>query len=429
MSTGRGVPVEPRMTRLDGGLIVLSLALPGRASVAVGLWVGVGGRHEPASRNGISHFIEHLLFKGTERRSAAEISQSVEGAGGYLNAFTDEEHTCFFARAQAARMLDLVEVLLDMFLHSRFAPAEIAREREVIGEEIAMYLDQPAERVHDLLNALQFPDHPLGRPVVGTRASLDTLRRADFLQYLSTHYVTGATVIAAAGAVDHDALVRRVRRHGRHFRPGARPAFDPAPPPATAPRFRAVAMASEQVNLSLGIRTCSRHDPRRHAVRLLSVLLGENMSSRLFQVLRETHGLTYNIASSTSFWDDCGDLVISAGLDPGDLERTLRLIRRELRRIANQAPDRTEFRRARDYILGQHELLLEGTEHQMMTLGEQWLGYGRVASPREFQEAIRTVTPSEVLAAARDFVRPAHCSLALVGPERSGRGLERLFVP
>ncbi|MBN8245923.1 MAG: insulinase family protein [Verrucomicrobia bacterium] len=429
MSTDRSAALGRRVTRLDNGLTVLSTALPMRASVAVGLWVGVGGRHEPASQNGISHFIEHLLFKGTARRSAAQISQSVEGVGGYLNAFTDEEHTCFYARAGASRRPDLVEVLLDMFLHSRLDPREIVRERDVIREEIAMYRDQPAERVHDLLNALQFPRHPLGRPVVGTRTSLDDLRRDDFLRYLDSHYVTGATVIAAAGDVDHDALVRQVRRQGRHFRNGSRPAYQPAPVPGTSPRFRGVSMTAEQANMSLGIRTCSRHDPRRHAVRLLSVLLGENMSSRLFQVVRETHGLTYNIASSTSFWDDCGDLVISAGLDPEDVPRTLRLIRTELRRMTTAAPDRTEFRRARDYVLGQHELLLEGTEHQMMTLGEQWLGYGRVVPPREFQDAVTAVTPSQVLSVARDFLRPAHCSLALVSPNRHWTGLERLFVP
>jgi predicted Zn-dependent peptidase len=365
MTPDRVAAAARRMTRLDNGLTLLSVSLPHSASVAVGLWVGVGGRHESAAQNGIAHFIEHLLFKGTARRTAAQISQSVEGVGGYLNAFTDEEHTCFFARAGASRMPDLVEVLLDMLLHSRLDPREIARERDVIREEIAMYRDQPAERVHDLLNALQFPRHPLGRPVVGTGASLAGLRRDDFLRYLASHYVTGATVIAAAGAVDHDALVRRVRRHGRHFRQGPRPSCEPAPAPGRASRFRAVAMSAEQANMSLGIRTCSRHDPRRHAVRLLSVLLGENMSSRLFQVVREEHGLTYNIASSTSFWDDCGDLVISAGLDPEDLPKTLRLIRTELRRLIAKAPDPTEFRRARDYVLGQHELLLEGTEHQM----------------------------------------------------------------
>ncbi|MBX3731372.1 MAG: insulinase family protein [Verrucomicrobiae bacterium] len=416
-----------RSTRFENGLTLLSARLPRRASVALGIWVGVGGRHEPAAANGISHFIEHLLFKGTARRSAAEISQAVEGIGGYLNAFTDEEHTCFYARAQAARMPALLDVLLDLFLDSRFAPREIARERDVIREEIAMYLDQPAERVHDLLNALQFPDHPLGRPVIGTPETLGSLRRPEVLDYLRTRYVTGATVIAAAGEVDHGDLVRRVRRHLRRFRPGPRPEFLPAPPQASGPRVGAVAMPIEQANFSLGIRTCSRHDPRRFAVRLLSVVLGENMSSRLFQVIRERHGLTYNIQSSISLWEDCGDLVISAGLDPDDLERTLRLVRREVNRMTAQAPDRAEFRRARDYLLGQQDLLLEGTEHQMMTLGEQWLAYGRIFSPGQIRDRLAAVTPSEVLHAAREYLRPEHCSLALVGPRTQTAGLERLL--
>ena len=159
------------------------------ASVSVGVWVGVGGRHEPAELGGISHFIEHLLFKGTQRRTAAEISQAVEGIGGYLNAFTDEEHTCFYARAQASRLGDLVDVLLDMFLESKLAPNEIRRERDVILEEMAMYRDQPAELMHDLLNAAQFPGHPLGRAVIGTEKTLAGLRRRHFVDYLASHYV------------------------------------------------------------------------------------------------------------------------------------------------------------------------------------------------------------------------------------------------
>lgn len=413
-------------TRLGHGLTVVTAHLPQMASVAVGLWVGVGGRHEPAARNGISHFIEHLLFKGTSRRNAAQISQSVEGIGGYLNAFTDEEHTCFYARAQAARMPELLEVLLDMFLDSRFAPREITRERDVIKEEIAMYLDQPAERVHDLLNALQFPGHPLGRPVIGTPDTLDRLRRADFLSYLATHYVTGATVIAAAGQVVHDDLVRRVRKALPRFRRGSRPAFEPAPTRAGGPRVQASFMSTEQANFSLGIHTCSRHDERRFALRLLNVLLGENMSSRLFQAIREEQGLTYNIHSSVSFWHDCGDLVISAGLDTGDLEKTLRLVRRELERFKKTLPGRAEFRRARDYVLGQHDLLLEGTEHQMMMLGEQWLGYDRLIRPGELKSRLAAVTPSEIRRVAEDFLRPENLSLALVSPRKSARGLARL---
>jgi predicted Zn-dependent peptidase len=417
-----------KVTRLDHGLTVVTAAMPHMASVALGLWVGVGGRHEPAAWNGISHFIEHMLFKGTRRRNAAQISQAVEGIGGYLNAFTDEEHTCFYARARADHLPDLLEVLLDMFADSQFPPREIAKERAVIKEEIAMYRDQPSEHVGDLLNALQFPDHPLGRPVIGTPRTLDTLHRRQFLDYLTSHYVTGATVVAAAGDVRHGDLVKRVRTATRGFRPGSRPSYEAAPRNGSGPGLKLEFKATEQANLSLGIRTCSRHDERRYALRLLNVLLGENMSSRLFQVVREQHGLTYNIHSATSFWGDCGDLVVSAGLDTDELEKTLRLVRRELRRLTEAAPGRAEFNRARDYLLGQHDLQLENTENHMMVLGEQWLGYGRLTPPAEVKARLAAVQPSQIHAVARDFLRPEHFSLALISPRKSDRGLARLLA-
>jgi predicted Zn-dependent peptidase len=414
-------------TRLTNGLTILTAALPHMASVSLGVWVGSGGRHEPAALNGISHFIEHMLFKGTRRRGAAQISQAVEGIGGYLNAFTDEEHTCFYSRAQAGRMPELLDVLLDMFLESAFAPAEIAKERDVIKEELAMYRDQPAEYVHDLLNAAQFPGHPLGRPVIGTTKTLDALRRDDFVRYLAERYVTGATVIAAAGNVRHEDLVKLVSKRAKAFRPGARPAYEPMTRSHAAPVVSLATRKTEQANLGLGIRTCSRHDPRRFALRLLNVILGENMSSRLFQTVREEHGLTYNINSSLSFWDDCGDLVISAGLDPAQTEKTLRLVMAGLRRLTNEVPGRAEFNRARDYVLGQMDLGLEGTENHMMFLGEQWLGFGRLTTPTEAKQRLAAVKPPELRAAARDFFRPERLTLALVGPRKRVAGLDRLL--
>jgi len=417
-----------RSTRLPNGLTVLTAALPHMASVSLGIWVGAGGRHEPAPLNGISHFIEHLLFKGTGRRTAAQISQAVEGIGGYLNAFTDEEHTCFYSRAQASRMPELLDVLLDMFLGSAFAPAEIAKERDVIKEELAMYRDQPAEHVHDLLNAAQFPAHPLGRPVIGTAKTLDAMGRTDLVGYLATHYVTGATVIAAAGDVDHDELVKLVSKRAKAFRTGDRRTHEPAPPLAAAPRIVSACRRTEQANLSLALRTSSRHDERRHALRLLNVLLGENMSSRLFQKVREENGLTYNIQSSLSLWADAGDIVVSAGLDPAQIERTLKLVVAELHRLRDVAPGRAELDRARDYVLGQAELNLEGTENHMMILGEQWLGFGRLVPLAETKAKLLAVKPSEVRSAARDFFRPERMTLALVSPRKTAAGLERLLV-
>lgn len=415
-------------TRLPNGLTVLTAAMPHMASVSLGVWVGVGGRHEPAPLNGISHFIEHMLFKGTRRRSAAQISQAVEGIGGYLNAFTDEEHTCFYSRARADRLPELLDVLLDMFLDSVFAPVEINKERDVIKEELAMYRDQPAEHVHDLLNAAQFPGHSLGRPVIGSVKTLNGIRREHFTGYLASHYVTGATVIVAAGDVQHETLVKPVGRWAERFRAGSRPTGQPVPALATAPAVTLATRKTEQANFSLGLRTCSRHDERRFALRLLNVILGENMSSRLFQTIREEHGLTYNIQSSLSFWDDCGDLVVNAGLDPGQLAKTLRLLVGELRRLREEIPGRAEFGRARDYVIGQIDLGLEGTENHMMALGEQWLGFGRLLDPAESKARLSAVTPAQIRAAARDFFRPERMTLALVSPRKSTAGLVGLLT-
>ena len=314
--------------------------MPHMASVSLGLWVGMGSRYEPAEVNGVCHFIEHLLFKGTKRRSAREISQAVEGIGGYLNAFTSEEVTCFHARASAGRLEELLDVLVDMFLHSRFAPADIAKERDVIKEEIAMYLDQPQQQVQELLNATFWPGQPLGRPITGTARTLDVMRRRHLAGYLRENYVTGNTVIAAAGRLEHRQLLQAVARYAPHFTPGRRPQFAPAHSRQRAPLIRLITRKTEQTQIALGIRTCSRHDERRYALRLLNTILGENMSSRLFQVVREDRGLAYSIYSTASFFDDAGDLVISAGLDTDNLLSTLRLIMRELRRLTRSAGGR-----------------------------------------------------------------------------------------
>ena len=416
------------LSELPGGLRVVTATMPHLASVAVGLWVNTGGRHESARENGAAHFIEHMLFKGTRRRSAARISQDVEGIGGYLNAFTDEEHTCFYSRAVASRLPELLDVLFDMFLDSRFAPTEIAKERDVILEEQAMYRDQPAELVHDLLNQAQFPRHPLGRPVIGSARSVRGLQRKDLLGFLERRYVTGSTVIAAAGNLSHEALVKQVQPWLRRYRHGAHPIAEPAPAIPDKPRCLLHSKKTEQTHIALGFRTASRQDERRFALRLLNVLLGENMSSRLFQTIREEHGLAYNIQSTGTAWSDCGDLVISAGLDDAQLEKTLKLVFKEVQRLVERAPGKAELSRARDYALGQSDLSLEGSEPMMMWLGEQVLGFGRVVPPEETRARIAAVQPSDISRVARDFLKPSGLSLALVSPRTSDRGLPELLA-
>lgn len=411
------------VTRFENGLRIATAEMPHMMSVSVGIWVGMGSRYEQAELNGACHFIEHMLFKGTRRRSAEEISQAVEGIGGYLNAFTSEETTCFHARAGHKRFAHLVDVLLDMLLHSNFAPSDIAKERDVIKEELAMYLDEPQHQVQELLNTSLWPDQPLGRSITGTNQTLDHLRRAELFGHLTRHYLAGNTVIAIAGNITHRAAVRALARYGRYFTRGKAPTFAPAHCDQTTPRLRLFTKKTEQTQIALGIRTCSRHDERRYALRLLNTILGENMSSRLFQVVREDRGLAYSIYSTPSFFADTGDLVISAGLDLDNLPRALRLIIRELRRLSETPVSAAELRRARDYVLGQIDLGQESTDNQMNWVGEQLLGYGRIDSPGAVKRRLARVTSVEIRSAARDFFRPERLNLALVSPLASARVL------
>jgi predicted Zn-dependent peptidase len=418
-----------RVSHLPNGLAIATVSLPHMSSVSVGLWVGVGGRYEPAPLSGVSHFIEHMLFKGTRKRTAAKISQSVEGLGGYLNAFTSEEMTCFYSKARHDKFDELLEVLMDMFLNSRFDRVEIDKERNVIKEELAMYLDQPQQHVHELLNEAMWPGQPLGRSLTGTPETLDAMRRDHLLTYKNKNYVTDSTLIAVAGNIDYRTVVKAVSRYAKHFPADKRPAFQPAAVEQSAPRIRLHTKKTEQTQIALGIRTCSRHDRRRFALRILNTVLGENMSSRLFQIIREDHGLAYNITSHASCFEDVGSITISAGLETDRLEKALQLTMRELKKLVEKPVPAAELRRARDYVIGTLDLSMENTENQMMWLGEQYLGYNKVESPSELKSKLAKVSASDVRAAARDFFQPDRLTLALVSPLKKSGHLIKLLLP
>jgi len=412
-----------QLSRLKNGLTIATAEMPHMTSVSVGIWVRVGGRYEPAEVNGVSHFIEHMLFKGTRKRSAKEISQSVEGIGGYLNAFTGEESTCFYSKACHQRFENLIEVLMDMFLHSTFDRHELEKERGVIKEELAMYLDQPHQHVQELLSETLWPDHPLGRPLTGSEKTIDSLARAQLLGYQKENYTAASAFVIAAGNLRHEKVVKAVVGYAREFLPGRRPVFKPVDEQPRELRVRLFTRATAQMQIALGIRTCSRHDERRFALRLLNTLLGDNMSSRLFQVLREDHGLAYSIHSGLSYFDDVGTLIISAGLDTDKLPQALKLIVREVRRFRDRAPTPREMRQARDYLIGQIDLGLENTESQMMWLGDQLLGYDKIIQPGEVKRRLCDVRAGQVRHVAGEFFRSERLNLAVVSPLKSIPGL------
>jgi predicted Zn-dependent peptidase len=286
-----------------------------------------------------------------------------------------------------------------------------------------MYLDEPERQVQELLNEVLWPNHPLGRPIEGTDKTLNGLGRRQLVGYLREHYVTGSTLVMAAGQITHSQALRATRRYAGRLQPGPRQQTLPFSGKQRAPQVLLRTKKTEQTQIALGIRTCSRHDPRRHALRILNAILGENMSSRLFQVVREDRGLAYSIYSTPSFFEDTGDFAVYAGLDTDNISRTMRLITRELRRCKETLPSAAEMRRARDYAIGQIDLASESTETQMNWLGEHLLGYNRVFSLAEIKDRLAAVTAAEVRAAARDFFHPESSNLALVSPLKSDRGL------
>lgn len=424
---GKGGSVGPQAPLMDAavsrtasGVTVVTARVPQARSVSVGLWVRAGSRSEPAALNGISHFVEHLLFKGTRRRTARQISIAIEGRGGHLDAFTSEEHTCFYARATHEELPRVLDVLSDMLLASRFSAADIEKERDVIMEEIVMYRDQPQQLVQDILMESLWPRHALGLPIVGTPESVGRIRRADILAYVREQYRAGRLVLAFAGALEPADCVRLTERYfarvltggtvspwrgGRRASPGE---------PVTV-----VARDTEQGQLALGFRLFGYGDPRRHALKILNAILGDNMSSRLFQAVRERYGLAYSIHSAPTLFNECGFLGIYAGMETGRMLRTLEVILRELRRLRSQPVPALELRRAKDYMIGQLRLSLEGTTPQMMWLGENFMVTRRFISPEQVIASMEAVTAEEVRALAGACLRPEALRLAAVVPEAS----------
>ena len=402
--------------RLDQGAQLAVAPMPHVESVSVGFWLGVGGRHESKRQNGIFHFLEHMLFKGTTKRTAREITEAVEGVGGYLNAFTAEEMTCYYARASAKHLPVVIDVLSDMLLRATFPAVEIERERGVIQEEIRMYEDQPSQLAQDVASALLWPGNALGRPLAGTAENIQRMRRRDLLSYRKKFYHSGNLCVTVAGKTDLAEVKELLRPLLRQFPTGPRATFTGVSRRQSEARFKVIRKPIEQTQFVIGLRGVSRHDPRRSAFRLMSVILGENMSSRLFQNVREEHGLAYSISSGANYYQETGSFFINAGVENSKTAQAVRLTLQTMRQLARRAPSLRELRRAKEYAFGQIHLSLESTDNQMMWLGEGLLGHNRVINPDKLIRQIEAVTAEEVRAAAGLLVHNQRLNVAVVSP-------------
>ena len=403
-------------TTLPNHLRVISAPMPHMESVALGVWMAAGGRYESTRLNGISHFLEHLIFKGTASRSARRIKEAIEGLGGSMNAFTDVELTCLYAKVPVKHASVVLEVLLDMALHPRLSQGDIDRERQVILEEIKMYLDAPMQYVQDLLGALMWPRQPLGMFLAGTQESVKRIRRQDVVAYQRRFYTPANMVVAAAGPISHRLLVEQVSRIVERVPAGRPQRFRRASQRQARPRWECTVKDTEQTHASLGFHAFPRNHPHVHGLNLLHIILGGNMSSRLFHQVREVRGLASDIGSQVKRYRDTGAFTVSAGVEHRKLVDTLRVVLQELRRVRREPVGPAEFRRAQEFYTGQLLLTLEDTIDHMLWIGESDMVLGRVHPIGAIVEDIRRVTPADVRRVAHAVLRPQHLNVAVIGP-------------
>ena len=416
-----------RKTTLDNGMRVVTRAMPHTYSVSISVFVGVGSRYEPAERAGISHVVEHLVFKGTEKRpTPVEISGAVEGVGGAMNASTEHELTVYWCKVARQYMAEGLDLLVDMLRNSVFDPQEIERERLVVIEELKMVNDYPNMKVEALIDEMLWPDHPLGRDIVGNRDSLMAITREMVLVHASEYYSPSNIVISVAGNVEHDVVVRKVDALCDGWTPRTGPGWAPFASRQAEPRFRLAPRRTEQAHLSIALPGVSTTHPDRYAVDLLSVVLGEGMSSRLFVEIRENRGLAYDIHSGVLHFQDCGALIIGAGVEPKRVYAAVDTILAEVARLKDGIPEQ-ELDKAKRLSTGLLMLRMEDTRAVSAWAGSQELLLGRVSEVDDVIESVNSVTPEEVLKVAGDLLVTERLNMAVVGPSRGNARFRRLL--
>ena len=387
-------------------------------SVAVGLFVASGSRHETAKTAGISHFIEHMLFKGTPTRTPLQITQAVEGRGGNFNAFTGEEATCYFTHMPDEYLGESIDILSDMYLNASIPEDEFRREKGVVLEEIRMYADEPDSVAMENLQRSLFPGSRLGAPVAGSEKSLAPMEPDDLRRYIRSHYRADNTIAVLVGNFDPDKAFALVSKAFAALRPSKPP--KPSKPlklPNPSPSWVSVGKDVQQTQIALGYRTFGIGDRRRYAAAVFDAVMGRGMSSRLFQSVRERRGLSYDISSRMQFFADAGMWTVTAGVAPDKAEAALATIDRELVRIRERKVAAAELRRTKDFLTGNFKLSHEKVTSKLFFYGQTLLSFGRLVMPDEQVAGIRAVTADDVMEAARSILRPSMRAVSLVTPK------------
>jgi len=399
---------------LPNGLTLLTERMPNIRSVCLGVWLNQGSRHETEAENGVSHFIEHLLFKGTERRTAKEIAKTIDRIGGQCDAFTSKEYTCFYSRVLDERLPVAFDLLSDIVLHPKFDPEQLEKERNVIFEEIKMVEDSPDELVYDLFTETIWAAHPLGRPIQGTVESVEALGADLLTKFFTDSYHPESVFVSAAGNLDHDHLARLASDAFGAMGPGS------PPRPIRPPQHHADIVVRnkkelEQLHLCMGVPAFPQSSPQRYCGYVLNTVLGGTMSSRLFQTVREDRGLAYTVYSSINAFADTGFMAVYAATRPEGTHDLIRSICDQLTRLKNEPVEAAELQGAKDHLKGSLMLSLESSSSRMSNLARQHIYFGRQSSLDEILAGIDAVDAEQIQSLALQLFDGTKCTAAVIG--------------
>jgi predicted Zn-dependent peptidase len=421
--------IEWQVSTLANGMRVVTTPVPTAQSVSVNVFVGIGSRGEDRRTNGLSHYMEHMLFKGTPRRpNAIIVAEAIEGAGGVLNAYTSKELTCYWNQVPYDKLALAMDVLADMYRNAKLEQVEIDRERTVVQQEIRRAFDQPGAWASELLSRAVFGDQPIGWPIAGTLETIEAMQHDDFVQHVATYYTPSNTVLSVSGQTTHDEVMHLAEEQFGGMEDHAVPAI-----PAAVEQFGDEPVVVEkreiaQCNIGIALHAIPRKDPDRYPLQVLNTILGRGMSSRLFKEVRERRGLAYSVGSGVSRYNDIGTMSVSAGVTLDHLEEATKVIRDELFKLTTDAPGEDEITKARDFSTGNFRLGLESTMALAQRAGESLLMTGEIEPIEDVVSSINAVTPADVTRVAQRLFKPGAFAMSVVGPGGDAEALRAILA-
>lgn len=415
-------------TKLKNGLRVITVPMKGTETATVMIMAGAGSRYETEKEAGLSHFIEHMFFKGTKKRpTALAISEELDSVGGEFNAFTSKDATAYYAKVDFKHFETALDVISDMYLNSKIAEEEIKRERGTILQELNMYEDTPMRSVSDVFENLLYGKSPLGRDIIGYKKTIKAFQRKDFINYMKRFYTANNSVVCIAGKFNEKEIMNQIKKYFSKVKTDGLPAPKKITEKQSNPEIKIKHKKTDQTHLVLGVRAYDYNHKDRFALSVLAVILGGNMSSRLFIEVRERRGLAYSVKTGVEAFSDCGYFATQAGVEHKNLEKTVEIILKEYKKIASEKVGEKELQKAKDYINGKSVMNFESSDEVAMFFIGQEVKRKKIMPMESIIKMINKVTANDVLRVAQDIFKPGKLNLAVIGPHKDGKKLEKLI--